>query len=245
VMAGRVTQVLLIVLFEAAVAQQHIGLPPVSAAYDRNPLVAIQPGDLGAIRFRESRQHPLNGRVGQQRHVRRVIRILADAINIARHAQYRAFVSSIGSGFIGVVVGKQLDRADVNGLCAFERLLSGREAESGPDKPEGGDADKQNRDESWAHGISSLRSGDLFLESKGCALTRAGPCGPFPERRAVRATISNSFIARAYGTVELEALFARYLKPLHRWASNRLPGFTRSAADPRWHLPHPVLPSTL
>ena len=29
----------------------------------------------------------------------------------------------------------------------------------------------------------------------------------------------------------LEALFARYLKPLQRWASGRLPRWARSAAD--------------
>jgi len=37
--------------------------------------------------------------------------------------------------------------------------------------------------------------------------------------------------ANAGETAALDALFARYLKPLQRWASGRLPGWARSAAD--------------
>jgi RNA polymerase sigma factor (sigma-70 family) len=37
--------------------------------------------------------------------------------------------------------------------------------------------------------------------------------------------------ANAGETAALDALFARYLKPLQRWASGRLPGWARAAAD--------------
>lgn len=54
------------------------------------------------------------------------------------------------------------------------------------------------------------------------------PAGPSPDAESTFQLLDR---ARAGEAAALDALFARYLKPLQRWASGRLPGWARSAAD--------------